>query len=492
MKAALRHLPLAGSAVLFTLTFSPFNLTFLCFVALAPWLAHLRGLTPKQARRSGFSFGLLVMGWQLAFIVKLLDGWFQNLFVAIPVWLAATAFVSLFFLLAAWLIQRCWSRGWWWLIPFVWAGVEALRATLPGLALPWANVGHPLWAYPFLAQSAAWGTVQLVSAWVMMSNVLVALLLLRPKGEKLPAGQPVYQYVVVFAAVLLASALRSGTSQAVERKVISLGQVGVDMAYTEPSEEARRLSMALFEAEGRAMSQGSELLIFPEAVLHRISSDVDQLTQVYRPGIPTIAGGRYEEDGKTYQAAYVWDLNEWTHAEKTKLVAFGEYVPFRDVLDKVFKLPPMDLQPGRAAKAVNAAGSQMGTMVCFEGLFAELGEELQRKGARALVQISIDCWYAETPAWDQLWQQSVWRSIEMGAPMLRVGATGRSLVTDSRGNIISYIKTRDEQTMRVEVPLPIKPDGFAYRTWFWWACGAICAFVWAWPAWKDRRRKSAE
>ncbi len=482
--------PLAASVLLFSLGFSPFNLPFLCFVALAPWIARLRALTPAQARRSGYAFGLLVMGWQMAFVVKLLDGWFQNLFIAAPIWLAATAFVSLFFLLAAWLINRCWSLGWWWLIPLVWAGIEAARATLPGLAFPWANLAHPLWSQPWLAQGAAWGTVQLVSAWAMIPNVILALWLSREEGQKMPAGQPLFRFSFLFVLVLTASAFRNTTAPAAERKVITLGQVGVDMAYTEPMEEARRLNMGIFEAENQAVQQGSDLLILPEAVLHRISSNVASLTSRLRPRLPMIAGGRYEEDGKTYQAAYVWDGAAWSHAEKTKLVSFGEYVPFRDVLGRVFKLPPMDLQPGRMAKALPAAGFRVGTMVCFEGLFAELGDELQGKGAQALVQISIDCWYAETPAWDQLWQSSVWRSIEAGAPMLRVGATGRSLATDSRGRIIHWVPTRDERFQRAEVPIPIKPDGFIGRIGFWWISGAACIAVWVRP-WL-RRKPTAE
>jgi apolipoprotein N-acyltransferase len=489
MKKAQQFAPLAASVILFTLGFSPFNLPFLCFAALAPWIARLRSLTPDRARKSGYAFGLLVMGWQMAFVIKLLDGWFQNLFIASAIWAAATAFVSLFFLLAAWLINRCWRLGWWWMIPLVWAGVEAARAALPGLAFPWANLAHPLWSQPWLAQGAAWGTVQLVGAWVMIPNVVLALWLSRDKDQKMPAGQPLFRFSFLFFLILIASAYRNTTAPEAEKKIITLGQVGVDMAYTEPLEEARRLNMALFEAENQAIQQGSDLLILPEAVLHRISSDVASLTQRFRPGLPAIAGGRYLEDGRTYQAAYVWDGQSWSHAEKTKLVSFGEYVPFRDVLARFFKLPPMDLQPGRMAKAISTAGIRVGTMVCFEGLFAELGEELQGKGAQALVQISIDCWYAETPAWDQLWQTSVWRSIEAGAPMLRVGATGRSLATDSRGRIIAWVPTRDERFQRTEVPIPTQPDGFIGRLAFWWIAAAACVAVWIRP-WIRRKRQA--
>jgi apolipoprotein N-acyltransferase len=103
-------------------------------------------------------------------------------------------------------------------------------------------------------------------------------------------------------------------------------------------------------------------------------------------------GGKRPDGDKTYQTAFAYD-GTWSSADKTRLVVFGEYVPFRDLpLLSNFHLPAGDLSPAKQLNTVKVDGMTIGPLLCFEGVFPDLGERHQRLGAQILVQMSIDDW----------------------------------------------------------------------------------------------------
>lgn len=465
--------PAVASVALLALAFPPFNINLLVFVALVPWLMHLRRIGPGEAARSGYFFGALYFWFQMFWIVPFVHRWTGNLTLAVVPWIVCGVIAGLYFALVGWLMQTCFARGWSFAIPLVWAGIEGFRAYVPGLAFPWGNISLPLWSYPWMVQHAAWGTMFLASAWVVLANVLLLEGFL-PQAER-PHPRKMLWGFTAFIGLAAMSIGRYIAPGEVADRTIALGQVGVDMAFTPPEEEEILLRRATGKVRERAGNP--DLLVLPEGYAGRNASDPIFTPFGAAPDYPVIMGGNRMDGNRTFQTAYAWDGSRWISADKTRLVVFGEYVPFRDQLPflKSFDLPAGDLQAGTNLQTLEVAGIKIGPLICFEGVFPDLAARHSRAGAQLLVQMSIDDWYENTAAHDQLWMSSVWRSIESGLPLVRVGSRGQTLATDRRGNIIAFYPVGEVGGWPITVGVPAHSDAFDFRMGFVYLCWLVCA-----------------
>jgi len=477
----LKPWPILASVVLLLAAFPPFNLSLLVFVAAAPWIASLRLTDGRGALRSSALFGALYIAGQMFWVVPFVTDWTHKPLLALVPWAVCAFLGALIYLPLGWLVQKCWSLGWAWLIPFVWAGHEAFRAYLVVLAFPWGILANPLWSFPQFVQLASFGTVFAVSAWLMVPNLVLAMFVWPPvkDGQKLaPDTRSTFRAALVFGSLMLVSAYRYGNPPPVEKTVVTLGQPGIDMAFT--PRDVRKLDLVAAGSliQSRALTQGSRILFLPEGF-----SDEDPRHAPYSPlgetpEMSVVMGGKRPAGGSYYQTAFSFDEGKWDFADKTRLVVFGEYVPFRgSPLLANFNLPGGDLTEAKELKTLKVQGVTIGPLLCFEGVFPDLADRHGRLGAQMLAQLSIDDWYEKTPAWEQLWQSSVWRSIESGLPLVRVGGRGQTLATDVRGNVTTVVPKGKMAAARVEVGVPSGSDAFAYRMAFPAFCWALCGSV---------------
>lgn len=470
-----------GSAVLLFLAFPPVGLSLLVFVAVAPWLASLRDTDAKGALKSsalfGFCYLLLQMFWIQAFVFD----WTGKAVLSIVPWLAASLLGAVMYLPLGWLIHRAYLLKHVWLVPLMWAGHEAFRAYVPGLAFPWGILANPLWMFPQFVQHAAFGTVFFVSAWVMLPNMVLAGILWPRGGADADTSKEARQNLrtaMIFGGLMIVSTFRHANPPQGDKKVVTLGQPGVDMAFGDRSQRPIQMATTGGLIQNRAASFSTDLLVLPEGFCDGDPREVGHSPLGGRPLVPVVMGGRRPLNGSAYQTAFSYD-GQWQFADKTRLVIFGEYVPFRHLpLLSGFNLPAGDLTAGETVKTLTVNGLVIGPLLCFEGVFPDLAAAHSVLGAQLLVQMSIDDWYERTSAWDQLWQSSVWRSIESGLPLARVGGRGQSLATDARGNIVAMVPKGELAATRVELTVPASSDAFPYRMGFAWLCWAAATGVW--------------
>lgn len=463
----------ALSATLLALAFESDWLAWLPLVALVPWLALLRSAGRRQAALSSAVFGLVLFGFQMWWVVPFTIRWTGNAALGFLPWVVV--------LFLAFIVYSILGPGLRWalqgnrvaLVPLVWVSHEVLRAYLPELAFPWAFVGTPLVVFPWAVQHAAWGTVWLVSATVVGFNLGLLWAWEAWKAKRFDP-RAAWAFGISLGLPLVAST-RLLAPEPKDTLRFTLGQHGYDMAFGNKAGLQPALDAFTQKAVGAAMMDGSDLLVFPEGYSRTTATVGPPDTPLGpQPMVPVMFGSFRQQGAQTYQAAYLFD-GSWQYTDKTKLVVFGEFVPFRNQfpLLKSFNLSPTDLTPGTVLRVLPYRGRKLAPMVCFEGVFPELGVRQADLGAQAFVQMSIDDWYAGTQAHDQLWKSSVWRSIENGLPMVRVGAQGRSLVTDFRGRVVVSLPEGRSTLKSVDVPLPNHSDAFPLRYWFAWLSAAV-------------------
>lgn len=463
--------------------FPPLNLSLLVFAAIAPWLLSLRTASGWGAVRSGYLFGFLFFLGQFLWMQTFISAWTSSFWLGVIPWVLGASITAWYGALFAWLARLCWKLDWPWAIPLVWAGVEVVRSYVPLLAFPYGLIPMPLWRLPQIIQGAHYGTIYLVSAWVLLMNVVLAQMLAGDSFARMRV------HLAVFAGILGLSLARYSEPVAGTRKVVTVGQLGVNLAFVSPGYEGlvKDAVESLFDS---ALLQGSSLLVLPEGVARSYGEIPPTLFFRYPPGLPFLFGSQRGRAPR-YQSAFAYD-GQWKYTDKNRLVIFGEYVPFRDYLPflKSFNIPGGDLTPGTEVKALQAGSIKVGPILCFEGLFHDVALRQAINGAQLLAVMSIDDWYMGSAAPEQLRMAAVWRAVETGLPLVRSASLGYSLAVDARGNVLAEAPLGKRFPLRVELDIPQKADLFPPVNVFPWLAAASCVAAPLAAAFRLRRPKT--
>jgi len=425
-----RAWPGAASGILIGLGFPPFGFGLAIFVALVPWLIQLRDSDLKSSWKIGYGlglwYGLSQMFWALLFVHR----WTESFLLSGIPYLITSALFALYFGLAAIAIGKCYRGDKAWAIPAVWAGMEVLRSYVPALAFPWSLLAAPLGRYPELIQGAWFGTVFSLTAVVVAVNVLAAEVFGKPRGK---AWMWMLVWIAAYAGL---TAIRTVMPKpdAVTRR-IGFVQPGEDLAFGNPETEPARLAMRFNRLLPLARDEKPDLLVMPEGLV-RVPFMPPAPPFGVAEGDQILFGGQ-RGTGPTYQSSFLWNGTTWQYSDKTRLVIFGEYVPFRDLLPKGFNLPSGDLQPAKGdVKQMKGKVGVIGPVLCFEALFPDIPYRHAVAGSNLIAVMSLDDWFIGTPAIEQLRTASVWRAVETGLPVVRVGSLGTSLLIDRNGKLI--------------------------------------------------------
>ena len=196
-----------------------------------------------------------------------------------------------------------------------------------------------------------------------------------------------------------------------------------------------------------------DIIVWPETsvpfILTENQDALARIAEVLQDGQILIAGAvrvEYAAAGsppRFYNSVYVIDSNGQILAasDKVHLTPFGEYVPFESWLrdwgvDNLVALPG-----GFSAAATHSlltlpSGAILYPLICYEAIFpGELGDDIGR--ATAILNITNDAWFGDTPGPYQHFQQARIRAVENGLPLIRDANSGISAMVDPLGRIVS-------------------------------------------------------
>lgn len=368
-------------------------------------------------------------------------------------------------------------------VPSCWLLPEWIRS-YQGLGGPWALYGASQWQHPAVLGLAAVGGVWLVSVALVMANVALTLIIgaLRPsvlaaRGKPATAAAPrvrpglaaagVAAFAVAAVSGPLAFAL-TAPFPAVREVTVAMVQPGLVHDPALRVDASETLTAAL-SSGGSLGGVHPDLIVWGESsVAYDLSVDHGLLSRIQalsaREGAEILVSQDSTIPGKGQEkvAVLVGRTGIQGTYVKSRLVPFGEYIPFRQQLGwltSISKAASSNMIPGNGAHllmATDHAGRPLaiGVLVCFESAFPDMSRVDAGLGAQLIVYQSSTPTFQGSWGPDQHASLGALRAAETGRPVVQAALTGDTVAFDARGRQLAWMDQSGHGVVTARLALP--------------------------------------
>lgn len=462
--------------ILVTLALPPVYLFPLAIIGFSGFLLMiLKATSNKDAFKIGwwFGFGHFTSGLYWIAFALLVDaprfGWLIPFAVfGIPSVIAIyTAIVALL----TWRVAK-YLNGWRLIIIFacIWTVTEILRGWL-FTGFPWNLAGYIWTVSDNMLQFVSIAGIYGLSLVTVLAFTMPALLIgkgeFRVQNSERKTTLPIISSFILLIGIFIWGSYRLSNAQEKFVEGINLRIVQANIPQSMKWDEEWRYSTVEKYLE-LSRSKGFEKtthIIWPETALPFVITEDSPLLNVVTQIIPTngalITGALKAEYTDSGMIKNMWNSmlvisdrgKIFSHYNKSHLVPFGEYVPFRSILplEKITH-GSIDFAEGNGVKTINApAFPALSGLVCYEIIFP--GKVVDKnKRPEVMVNVTNDAWYGKTAGPYQHFQMSRTRAVEEGMPLIRAANNGISGIIDSYGRVIANTKLASTEVL--DSPLP--------------------------------------
>ncbi len=421
------------------------------FVPLLLWL-HVVTPLAWVALAIVMAAYIAVLGCGLAMVVQRLPGW--------PVWTAC-----------------------------LWVTEELVRDRWPLGGFSWGRLAFSQGDTPFTGYAALGGAPGVTFA-VALSAALLALAVL----TLLPAF-PQFSRLRVRARVRVGAGLRLGAG--VGAALAAAGALGVPLlglAVPRPT-DGKTVQVAL--VQGNVPHPGTHFLGRAEDVLNDHLAETAKLTaevksgQLAQPqlvlwpenasdvdpfqdtkagteiqaaanalGVPILVGAVLQDGpNNVSNTAIVWNPVTGPGERYTKrhLVPFGEYIPWRGLINHLTSLTslvPQNFLPGHTPGTLTVGPATIADVMCFEVAFDEQVRDGVTHGGQLIVVQTNNATYMHTAETRQQLAMSQLRAVEHGRAVVVVATSGISAVITPDGHVVT--QTKELTPAIVDMPVVLR------------------------------------
>ncbi len=314
-------------------------------------------------------------------------------------------------------------------IPAVWVVCEFLREHI-WTGFGWAILGYSQHGYRFLIQIADLiGTKGLSFLIISVNCVFYSWLV----GKRKLARSVILLTII---AVLVA-----GYSFWTGRQYTSSGSIPVGVMQPNIPQRlkwdprARTFIINRLQNLSHAMNPDG-LLIYPEAAWPDPVDDITReefLAFLENMDKDVLMGVVLREGDSFFNAAMLYDRGKIDIYRKIKLVPFGEYVPWRGIVNSIDVLNALgDISPGDEYHTFTYRDRRFAVLICFEDVFPSFTSRLARD-SDFLINITNDAWFNGQPQARQHLGIMTMRAVENRISIVRSANTGISGYVDFSG-----------------------------------------------------------
>lgn len=449
---------IAGLAV--PLAFAPFSFWPVMLLSFVVLYYHVQSASPRTAFRLGWIFGFPYFAFGVSWIYNSLHDFGAAIpAVAAFMTLLLVLILSLFPAMACYLFARLRTSAAilsCLLFASSWTLFELLRGWIFG-GFPWLVSGYSQTDSVFRGFAPYMG-VYGVSWMVVLFSALMGFLLAGLIQRRRTLTR--YGALLGLIAVPLAGAALIGIehsqpkSDTVSFRLVQ-GNIPQELKF---SEERLINSLETYVQLSEADPAPVDIVIWPETAIPTVFDRVDNallpfVQRMSAKNTEVLSGGFHREGDDIFNAFRQLGGDRALYT-KRHLVPFGEFMPFRFILDfvsKIIIIPMSDLTRGTGpANVLDVQGEKLGLSICYEDVF---GEEMAASfpDATILVNISNDAWFGALMAPQQHQQIASMRAIEFERPLVRVTNTGISSSISYQGKVQQSIAHDEAGYIDVDV-----------------------------------------
>jgi apolipoprotein N-acyltransferase len=216
------------------------------------------------------------------------------------------------------------------------------------------------------------------------------------------------------------------------------------------------------------------LIIWPEASVPAFVQNNDSIQDFLLKSLPSkesilLFGAPYVKSDNIYTSLFSINIKEGIQHlyNKTHLVPFGEYLPFRFVI-RAIGLKKLthgmeDYAFGEGAKTVDKKNiPPFSPMICYEIIFPrKVIDPSSIKRPEWILTITNDAWFGTTTAPFQHLHMVRVRAIEEGLPVIRAANNGISAIINPYGKSVAHLELNQRGIVQDYLPAFISPPFFA-------------------------------
>lgn len=387
-------------------------------------------------------------------------------------WFALCAFLALWHGLAGAIVAP-WLRSTWVVavFPVVWTGAEAWRNQVPLTGFGWGSHGDAQTATFLLQIARVLGGHGLTLVVALIGTLLfVALRAAWTRRGRVAAAASVG--LAVLLGLALVGPPSAPTPDGPELDVLMVQ--GNDIAEPFPGSAAEKhiaIAERMIAETGAAVEADgpADLTVWPESAIDRDPYGSGGYLLPYLEEGADIAGGELLAgavlDGPSPRDEFENTLllldaeaGETDRYLKRRYVPFGEYVPWRDGIQRLVpavRSVPRDGVSGDGPSTLTLAnGIDIAPIICFETLFPDVVRSNVLAGrAGIIVTATNDAAFGRTAEPAQHIAQSQVRAVENGRWVVHAALSGSSALIDADGRVLTSTGMFERTTIRADVPI---------------------------------------
>jgi len=470
----------ALSGILLTGAFPKIGLDWLIWFALLPLLYALNDMPVRPAFRMGFITGLIHFMSLLYWLVPVMRTYgYLPAYLSLAVLCLFAAVLALFVALFSAALAGFGKTPVRSLVmvPICWVALEYLRSFIFS-GFPWELLGYSQFNRLQLIQISDIFGVYGLSALIALTNATLFISLLyftkrRWQDTNISNRLAVGAIIVQMAALVLALLYGHWRLTDIDKRIaaspktrVAVVQGNIDQAIKwnpafqiDTVKKYNRLSASI-------IAQRPDLIVWPESATpfyflydlkpsKLVFEGVHQTATDYLIGSPSFA--RKNDVVQYYNSAYLISPQTKTMGkyDKTHLVPYGEYVPFKKWLPFLGKIVAQvgDFQAGTIGNTLQWKDQQIGVQICYEIIFPGLSRAMAKNNASLLINITNDAWFGKTSGPYQHFSMTVFRAVENRRSLARAANTGISGFIDPAGRILAATALLEEAAVTRSIPL---------------------------------------
>ncbi len=433
--------PIVG--ILLTLSFAPFDYSYLAPVALAFLFACWQNGSAKRAAMRGYLFGLGAFGSGVSWVyISMHDFGGAGVFEASLLTVLFSAFWALFPALAGYLSVKINPENKGsvriLLMPVIWILVEYLRGYWVLNGFPWLHIAYSQLETPlagYIPVLGVYGTGFIVA---FTASMAVEILI----GSK--RLLPIAVLIVLWGTGGL---LRDQTWTHDIGPPLRISMIQGNIAQDQKWRPENKINTLLKYKKMTEAHWDSNVIIWPETA---IPAYLDQVkdgflvplgndAKLHNTDLIISVPVQEQSPIRNFNAVITLGKEEGMY-RKTHLLPFGEYLPLQPLSGFVLNLINIRLgnfTPGAVNQPLlKAGGYPFITLICYEDVFGDVSSR-GLPDAAYLVNVTNDGWFGNSIEPHQHLQMARMRAMETGRFLLRATNTGMTAVVSPKGEVIN-------------------------------------------------------